>query len=170
MANSTQPESKAETALPQSLLDSFKSKDRCPRCKKEFLQTAYLSHEMRRRRFVGITYGSEAEAEGSDTLAKGRDEPYDVPYGSDKRSLVEIMNHFCVKCGHAFAENEDQQKRRKEQEKDDKPSNPWDGGLLILFTMLAVILAINLERDREPAQNAQPLNAQPAVTRNDGEF
>ena len=70
-------------------------------------------------------------------------------YSNDSSSLDSIMDFTCLRCGHSFYENEQQREYRKDNDKEDKTRNPWDSGILVLAAMLAVILAINLDRRNE---------------------
>ncbi|MEM6450728.1 MAG: hypothetical protein AAF703_10480 [Cyanobacteria bacterium P01_D01_bin.105] len=83
-------------------------------------------------------------------------------YTNDSDKFDEIVNYVCMGCGHVFYEDEQGRKRRHEKTKGDKRRNPWDSGLLLLLTMLAVILAINLDRNRLE-RNGEPVTVSPSV-------
>ena len=78
-------------------------------------------------------------------------------YSGDSSTYDAIMHFDCLRCGHSFYANEQQREYQKDKDKEDKPSNPWGGGFLVLIAMLAVVLVRNLEREGE-LTNPQPLS------------
>lgn len=83
-------------------------------------------------------------------------------YTNDSEKFDDIMHYTCLGCGYTFDEDESARKQRKEKKKKKNNQNPWDMGLLVLLTMLAVTLAIQTDRNRVSVADSQPVNSQPA--------
>ena len=69
-------------------------------------------------------------------------------YSGDSSSYDSIMYLTCLRCGHSFYENEQQQEYRKGKKKD-KTNPSIDSGMTLLFAMLAVIAIIYANEARE---------------------
>lgn len=150
MASSVQTETKADNPLSSSLLNSFKTKDQCPRCKENFLRTMDTSYALRERRYIKVNRAGDDEKKLQSSLAADAAQAA-ASEAASRESIApfeEIMRNVCLRCGYSFDENEQMKELRKEGEKAGKEKNPWDAGLLVLLSMLAVILVINLDRGR----------------------
>ena len=84
-------------------------------------------------------------------------------YTNDSEKFDDIMHYSCMGCGYTFYEDESTRKWRKEQKKKSDTKQTWNTGFLLLLMMLATILAINVERNREEVvvESPQPVNSQP---------
>jgi len=146
MADSTQTETKAETPRSELLLEDFKTKETCPRCQKKFLSTLAVGHVLKHRRHVEAAQNDTPKSKQTSLPAGSSASSSSQSYRNNFGPFEEVTYSTCAGCGYSLYETEQQRELRKENDKGDKDNNLWVQGATVLLTMLAVILAINLER------------------------